>query len=562
MQTIALALLLLSWLNPLHIGPWISWHNEMLAFGAVCVLATAMLLRCRRLKITVRIPISAMIWPSLVAVVLLQYITGKIDYFGDALVTVFYLGLIFSAVILGFFQQKDHSIQRGGNAFLISLSAALLFVSALSTVVAFAQTLDVWQQNEWIARTYSLRRPGGNITQPNQLATLLLLGIVSLNYLYRRASIQGIAALILLGMLLAGLGLSESRSGVLGAISLLAFAVFLRYRNVSVLSVWQSAVGVLFLLLCFKFLPQLCFQIQNGGAITGPQISSNVSAGSRLVVWPQLIEASLQHPWLGWGLRQVPMAHNAVLHNYGVGEAFTYAHNVMLDLVLGVGYPLAIVVVILFMVWAVRRFQKINDLDSWYGMSLLIPLVVHSLFEFPFAYAYFLVPVALGVGFMEARLFPSHSLEIKWKFVLIGHSFFVLLLAWSVWEYIAVEEDFRVARFEQQRIGKTPSTYDRPHIVLLTQLDAMLTGIRLVPTPAMSTESIESARKVAMRFPWPATQNRYALSLALNGNSEEAIRQLKVIRAMHGDKTYQGIKVRWQELAHDKYPLLADIKLP
>ena len=69
-------------------------------------------------------------------------------------------------------------------------------------------------------------------------------------------------------------------------------------------------------------------------------------------------------------------------------------------------------------------------------------------------------------------------------------------------------------------------------------------------------------RKVAMRFPWIANQNRYALCLALNGNPDEATRQLKVIRAMHGDKTYQAIKTSWQELAHTQYAQLEAIALP
>jgi hypothetical protein len=50
--------------------------------------------------------------------------------------------------------------------------------------------------------------------------------------------------------------------------------------------------------------------------------------------------------------------------------------------------------------------------------------------------------------------------------------------------------------------------------------------------------------------------------LALNGNPDEAVRQLKVMRAMHGEKTYQGIKSNWQELASSKYPQLSDIAFP
>ena len=112
------------------------------------------------------------------------------------------------------------------------------------------------------------------------------------------------------------------------------------------------------------------------------------------------------------------------------------------------------------------------------------------------------------------------------------------------------------------RIGHTPGDYERPRIYLLTQLDALLEAARIVPTPGMTPDRIELARKAAMRFPWTATQNRYALSLALNGNPEEAIRQLKVMRAMHGEKPYQSIKANWKDLAESKYPQLGQLTLP
>jgi len=67
---------------------------------------------------------------------------------------------------------------------------------------------------------------------------------------------------------------------------------------------------------------------------------------------------------------------------------------------------------------------------------------------------------------------------------------------------------------------------------------------------------------VALRFPWPATQNRYALSLALNGNPAEALRQMKVMRALHGEANYLQIRKNWEALAAGKYPQLTQIALP
>jgi hypothetical protein len=111
-------------------------------------------------------------------------------------------------------------------------------------------------------------------------------------------------------------------------------------------------------------------------------------------------------------------------------------------------------------------------------------------------------------------------------------------------------------------IGKTPVEYDRPKILLLTQLDALLHGARLVPSVGMREADIALAHDVAMRFPWTATQNRYALTLALNNHSDEARRQLAVMRVMHGEETHRKIMENWENLSESKFPQLKTYLMP
>ncbi|MFZ3128022.1 MAG: Wzy polymerase domain-containing protein, partial [Rhodoferax sp.] len=203
-----------------------------------------------------------------------------------------------------------------------------------------------------------------------------------------------------------------------------------------------------------------------------------------------------------------------------------------------------------------------SSLLPWYCIALVAPVAVHSMLEYPFSYAYFLIPVMLAVGVLEAHLAPNQTHRWRLSFTAIGAMLLSLILVWSVTEYVTIEEDFRVARFDALHIGKIPIGYERPTTYLLTQLDTMLTATRMVPSDEMNTSEIELLRNAAMRFPWTAIQNRYALSLALNGNPEEAIRQLKVMRAMHGEKTYVGIRASWEALAESKYPQLGNLHLP
>lgn len=405
-------------------------------------------------------------------------------------------------------------------------------------------------------------RPGGNLAQPNQLATLILFALASLVYLFEARRIAALTTLALGLVLLLGLVITESRTGVLSFLLIVLWWVAKRRSIPFAMSGSAVALSTLFFLTCFWLFPGFANHLQEGGASQATTISVNTAVGTRVVIWPQLWQAVLMHPWFGWGLREVSTAHNAVLGGALTSEPFTYAHNILLDLAIGVGLPLAFVMAASVALWVWRRALNTSDILGWYCLAFILPLCVHSLLEFPFAYAYLLAPVLFIVGVMEAKNAVPGLVWIRLRVVALSLMLITAVMVWSVVEYVAIEEDFRVARFEALRIGHTPDDYERPHIVLLSQLDALLDGARIVPAPLMERERIELARKVALRFPWPATQNRYALSLALNGNSEEALRQINVMRAMHGPDAYARIKLQWETLAEEKYPQLRELKMP
>ena len=271
-----------------------------------------------------------------------------------------------------------------------------------------------------------------------------------------------------------------------------------------------------------------------------------------------MIQAIAQRPWSGWGILQVPEALNSLADKYEASEAFTYSHNVLLDLAVELGLPIAILFYVGAAAWLWRRVQATKQLLPWYCLAVVVPLAVHSLLEFPFAYAYFLVPTMLILGVLERTLGNTRPLvNLKAWHAVVILCLVTIAMARSVVEYIEIEEDLRFVRLEAFRIGKIPSSHHKPNIILLTQLDVLLQGGRIAPNPTMTAVELTQSRKAALRYPWPAMQNRYALSLALNGDPTEAARQLRVLRAMYGDVTYAEIKSNWSYLAQYKYPQLA-----
>lgn len=543
---------------PLHVLPWISWHNEMLAFAGVFLLAAFSLFRFWDRRTISRIPLpgATLLLTAFALIAILQAVGGLILFWGDASVLVLYVAMCIAALQLGYAAAGDPALIESRAR---TLAVTLLLGALASTVVALVQTLNVWDGVEGIARMPYQRRPGGNLAQPNQLGTLILMGLASLVFLHEAKKLNGGLFGLIAVVLLAGIAVSESRTAILG-FSLLAGWWFCGRAHSGIRGLWPWTWALLALVLIFLFFGWPSWFNKIDGIIPTPETSNRTVM--RFVVWSQLMEAIGQRPWFGWGLREVSQAHNAVAHAYSLSEPYSYSHNIVIDLALGLGLPLALLVVILVGTWLWRRGGAAQTPLQWYCLAVALPVAVHSMLEFPFAYAYFLAPVMVLLGMNERLSSARVWLQIDRKMAGALLLVFGILASWSVVEYVELEEDFRVARFEALRVGQTPQTYQRPEIHLLTQLDGLVRGARIAPHPGMTKDELDLLRKVALRYPWPAIQNRYALSLVLNQQQEEGLRQLKVIRAQYGEKVYVAIKSNWETLAEEKYPQLRGLQLP
>lgn len=557
-------LLLLSWFQPLHVMPWRAWHSEVLAAAAAVWLLMVELGPSARAGNPWPVPRSIGLPILLALYALLQWSLGQMSYLGDALVMTIYLGLVCAAMLVGhaWSRSADAPPEAGQRLSpLQQLAWVMLLGGLVSTLFALAQLLVVWPDASWLFQPEGTRRPGANLGQPNQLATLLLMGLVSLFYLVENGRISRALGVIYGVCLLLGVVMTESRTGLL---SLGLITLWWAYGRrcipwTRLRSPVALMLGCLFVLALVWFWPRL-YAGWYFEATWAPQVNSGPVG--RALVWPQLVEAVLLRPWLGWGLREVPEAHNAVLHAYALSEPYGYAHNLVLDLALGVGLPLTLVFLWVLGRWAWRRLKQVRDLQTWYAVALVLPLAMHAMTEFPYTYTYLLLPPCLAIGYLEGRLAPGAVWRLPTRLLAGLGTGLVLLMLASVVEYVAIEEDFRVARFEALRIGKTPEDYERPRIYLLTQLDAMLQTARIEPKPGMAPEAIEFLRRAAMRFPSTAVQHRYALALALNGQPEEAVRQLKVMRAMHGERHYKRLRAAWLELGETQHPEIRQLELP
>lgn len=539
---------ILTWLQPLHVLPWVSWHSEVIAFASLYTMSGCALYS--RLQCTAKVEMPNVGWLALAlfAIVVLQTLAGSIEFTGTAVVYAFYIFATLFALMLGFGS-------AGANKNLEYLATGMAAVGLANVGIALAQATGI-DVSSAIVNPMGSRRPGGNLGQPNQLATLLLMSFVSIGYLKKINGISASFYYFLSVVLALGIAISESRTGFLSFIVVLIWQLRKVQNELRFHEILSS------ILLCSTFFlfwwswPSLhdIYWVLGEGSVPSTRLSEGV--GIRFQVWQQLLDAASQRPWFGWGLGNVAEAHNAVLHRYSQGAPFSYAHNLFIDLVVGIGFLLSISFVGLAVTWVFQVARRRPTTQTWYAIGALIPVGIHSMLEFPFAYAYFLFPAAFFIGVIERDRSPNAVCHIP--MVVAGGLFAAIVFGalWTVVEYIEIEEDFRVARFEALHVGQTPDEYRPPNILLLTQLSSLLQATRTNPMPGMSVTQLESLRKATMYYPWTAIQNRYALALALNGNVPEAQRQLNVMRVMHGDMVYEAIRQNWRERAASTDPQL------
>jgi hypothetical protein len=133
---------------------------------------------------------------------------------------------------------------------------------------------------------------------------------------------------------------------------------------------------------------------------------------------------------------------------------------------------------------------------------------------------------------------------------------------YMIYEYFLIEEDFRVVRFENLKIGTTQPDYEAPHVWMISHMGAMLKAGRQQAQPGMTADELENLRKASLRFPYGSLGLRNALALGLNGNPAGATHQMAVIRGMYGEYYYQAAVSALRDLEKEKYPTLSLVETP
>jgi len=376
--------------------------------------------------------------------------------------------------------------------------------------------MDIWSMGLAGARPYA------NLGQPNQLATLILWGLLACLWVYLMGRISGATSAFLAAYLLLGLALTQSRMGYL-ALTILVFASWLWRR------LWPSnrLPWVVTALYGYFWVCPWVLQSVNSWLMISQEASvirMQQQGELRLTAWRFFWHAVTERPWFGYGWTELSRVQLAVSDQFPAAHViFAHSHNLFLDLAVWNGLPVGILVSAFLIAWLIMQVRAVRRPEDATLFLLLLVVGLHAMVELPLHYAYFLLPAGLVAGMLDIRLGASVLWRTpRWTLLALWLSA-CLALGLTVRDYLLVESSYNTLRFEQARIGlgKAPIG-GPPEVLVLTQMREWFRLARFKRGATSTPEELAWMTEVTLAYPSAGGLYRLALALAGNGRPGEA----------------------------------------
>lgn len=536
----ALFLLFFSWVTPNHYQPWLSFHGELAA--AVGGLIGAAWIIFGMNGPTQRIPriAAGVLLASLIPLAQLAF--GLVAFGGDALLVAMYVAGLGLAQLIGFKAAASVDASRA----MAPMAWTVLVGSLWSVGLALYQWQGLGFLEFAVIGITDGMRPYANLIQPNQLATLLVLGLLSATYLFEIGKLNTVVCVVVL--LAGGFGVAMTLSRV-GLLEVLIAAAVLLARRTNVTNRRLTRIRVLIgvaLVLAMQF---AWHEVQGKSPMNINRSSTELSsAGTRPLHWQSMLDAIGRKPLTGWGAEGVSEAQYTVsLDHPASHETIGYSHNLVLDLLVWTGVPIGLGLTIALAWWFWRAWRNVRDAGTLVALCFVITGVVHALVEFPLYYTYFLLPIGYVMGIVGFVTMPSATFKVpRWlaPTVLAAVAAATTLVAV---DYFRLESDVRNLRFSQAHIGPHWSSEQHTKMRALTQLEHFWTFANQPEHRHMSEVELNETRAVVKRFPARNNILHLAVALALNGKPAEAAEHLSRACAINPESSCDFIKAAWEE---------------
>lgn len=551
---LASLMLAAAWLLPNHAQPWLSFQSEAWMAVVTTVIGVVVLTKSRELSLTGLDLILALAVP----LPFVHYAIGLVPFAGQAWTSsAFLLGALL-AVLVGRQWNSWKPLWMGdvlfGGFLVAAIASAGLQLYQWMWLASERGIFDIWVFG------FAQDRPYANLAQPNLTATLLLWGILASGWGVHRGHMGRAAAAAAVTLLVFGIALTQSRSGLLGLFAIGATAFWWRKLWPDRRLVYGALALVPLHLVCVQASQWLSTMLLFGNAGT---MVTRTMGEVRPMLWAMEIEAIFARPWLGYGWNQALAAHLELAEHYpDLPALFVQTHNLFLDFIVWAGLPIGLLMTGACVAWAVSVLTRVRTAEQAMYVMVLAVVGLHSMVELPLHYAYFLLPTCLVAGALSGQLQVWPILGQSRALWGAGVALFAgaaALLIIIVDDYFQVETTtFRLRmQFAGKPLGPTPP----PDVKVLTQFRSILDASLLQSSSNFSGRDLERARDVTSVVITYRNLSNLTLVLALHGHVPEAQCWMAKANVLMPDAQVPFLKGDWK-IFQSKYPQLQTVGWP
>ncbi|QIC61479.1 polymerase [Acinetobacter schindleri] len=516
---IAVILISLAWLMPIHYRPWVTYTGELYAFFALFALAAICL------KEKLKIPALSLPLLLLAGVPLVHFLAGQVFFFSIAIMGFIFVFSFWLASVLGY-NLSTGNYNREET--FTNLNYVFLASGTITGLIAVCQWTNLDSILPGMVNISGTQRPYANFAQPNNMATFLIMALMSCLYLYEKKKIQTKWLFACAVVIVMGVALSQSRTAWVAAIAIMLYLALYQYKGIIRLKWYYSILWFAFFVTCivaFPLLSQLATQVMDAQVVQSRDVVSRATGDmSRLAIWQQMLAAIQAEPWFGYGWYQTSVAFVSITDTVQGPVWIRSAHNFIIDFLIWNGVVIGVPFLAYFGYLGYQMQRWVKSPESVIGILMIGTFVTHAMFEFPQHYAYFLLPVGFIIGTVLAQRsgVAKQLVMPAWLMKLIFITG-VILIAVIYQDYdTAVPKLGQSIRYEQQ---PEKITNEKP-IFLLTEFNHRINWIRVNPYTKMNQEEIHQHEKLVVSYPTKYNLLKYIRLLAYNGYIKEAHHQL------------------------------------
>ncbi|WP_284879447.1 PglL family O-oligosaccharyltransferase [Acinetobacter variabilis] len=534
---IAAILISLAWLIPVHYRPWVTYTGELYAFFALFALTAIYI------KEKLKIPAISLPLLLLACIPLAQFLLEQVFFFSTAMMAAIYVFSFWLASVLGY----NLSIGKNNREKAFTRLSYVFFVSGTITgLIALCQWMNLDSVLPGMVNISGNQRPYANFAQPNNMATFLVMALMSCLYLYEKKKIQTKWLFACAAIIVVGMALSQSRTAWVAAIAIILYLAFYQYKGVIRLKWYYSIAWFILFISCivaFPLLSQLATQVMDAQVVQSRDVVARATGDmSRLAIWQQMLAAIQAQPWFGYGWYQTSVAFVSISDTVQGPVWIRSAHNFIIDFLLWNGLIVGLPFLAYFGYLGYQLQRWVKTPESVIGILMIGVFLTHAMFEFPQHYAYFLLPVGFILGTVLAQnpnikivTLPAIAMQL-----IFGFGLLLLIVIYRDYD-VAVPKLGQSIRYEQQ---PEKITNQQP-IYLLTEFNHRIDWIRLNPYSKASSEQIQAGEQMVLSYPTKYNLIKYAKLLAFNGYEDEARHQLQRL------KVIQKTELSYEELIQD-----------